>query len=79
MSLSDETSPALFKAHMLSMLEIGASDEELDQVDDWVHQCFTQGSVNRALDCAEIAVELLQQQSRPWPTATASFCLPLPR
>jgi tetratricopeptide (TPR) repeat protein len=71
MNLADKTDLALFRAHMIGVLENGASDDQLDRIDDWVHKCFAQGDVHRALECAKIAVELLQDQSRPHPTAYA--------
>lgn len=56
---------------MLSMLSTGASDDELDEVDNWLHKYIEQGKVDRVLECATIAIELLRVPSRPWPVAYA--------
>lgn len=63
--------PQLFMEQMLSMLSTGASDDELDEVDNWLHKYIEQGQVDRVLECATIAVELLRVQPRPWPAAYA--------
>jgi len=66
-----DLNPADFESQFRRLLDAGASDEDLDAIDDAIQHALSDLNTDNAAYCARLAVEVLSGVNRPWPFAYA--------
>lgn len=60
-----------FKSQFRALVDSGASDEELDEIDNQIQHALSELNTDCAASCAQIAVDILSGANRPWSLAYA--------
>lgn len=71
MNIQIDLNPHTFRKQLLQKLANNVPDDELDEIDDWLHKFIESSQVDLVSECAKISSELLKAHSRPWPAAYA--------
>ncbi len=62
---------AEFESQFRALVDSGASDEELDEIDAQIQHALSELNIDDAASCARIVVDILSGANRPWSLAYA--------